>query len=56
METKKTIDILNNLTVDDRLDADERAAISDSCNYMRTLELKEGDSMTFKDGKLRKSP
>ena len=42
METKQTIDILNNLIVDDRLDADEKAAISDSCNYMRTLELKEG--------------
>ena len=35
METKKAIDILNNLILDDRLYADEKAAIRDSCTYMR---------------------
>ena len=54
METKQTIDILNNLIVDDRLDADEKAAISDSCNYMRTLELKEGDQYDFQGWKVKK--
>ena len=54
METKQAIDILNNLIVDDRLDADEKAAISDSCNYMRTLELKEGDQYDFQRCKVKK--
>lgn len=54
METKKTIDILSNLIVDDRLDADERTAISDSCNYMRTLELKEGNQYGFQGWKVKK--
>ena len=54
METKQAIDILNNLIVDDRLDADEKAAISDSCNYMRTLELKEGDQYDFQGWKVKK--
>jgi len=54
METKQAIDILNNLVVDDRLDADEKAAISDSCNYMRTLELKEGDQYDFQGWKIKK--
>ena len=54
METKQAIDILNNLIVDDRLDADEKAAISDSCNYMRTLELKEGGQYDFQGWKVKK--
>ena len=54
METKKAIDILNNLIVDDRLDTDERAAISDSYNYMRTLELKKGDEYDFQGWKVKK--
>ena len=54
METKQTIDILNNLIIDDRLDADEKAAISDSCNYMRALELKEGDQYDFQEWKVKK--
>ena len=54
METKQAIDILNNLIVDDRLDADEKAAISDSCNYMRILELKEGDQYDFQGWKVKK--
>ena len=54
METKQAIDILNNLIVDDRLDADEKAAISDSCNYMRILEFKEGDQYDFQGWKVKK--
>ena len=54
METKQAIDILNNLIVDDRLDADEKAAISDSCHYMRILELKEGDQYDLQGWKVKK--
>ena len=54
MEIKQVIDILNNLMVDDRLNTDERAAISDSCNYMRTLELKEDDKYDFQGWKVKK--
>ena len=54
MEIKQVIDILNNLMVDDRLNADERAAISDSCNYMRTLELKKSDQYDFQGWKVKK--
>ena len=54
METKKAIDILNSLVVDDRLNIDERAAISDSCNYMRSLEHKEGGQYDFQGWKVKK--
>jgi len=54
METKKTINILKNLLINDRLDADERAAIRDSYNYMRTLELKKSDQYDFQGWKVKK--
>lgn len=54
MEEKKVINILNNLIVDDRLNAEEKAAISDSCNYMRTLELKKDDQYDFQGWKIKK--
>lgn len=54
METKQVIDILNNLIIDDRLNADEKAAISDSCNYMRTLELRKSDQHDFQGWEVKK--
>ena len=54
METKKTIDILNNLALDERLSINERTAVQDSYNYMKSLELKEDELYDFQGWKLDK--
>lgn len=54
METKLAIDILSNLTVDERLNENEKEAIKVANKYLKTLQLKEGERYDFQGWKIDK--
>lgn len=54
METKLAIDILSNLTVDERLNESEKEAIKEANKYLKTLQLKEGERYDFQGWKIDK--
>lgn len=54
METKLAIDTLSNLTVDERLNENEKEAIKVANKYLKTLQLKEGERYDFQGWKIDK--
>jgi hypothetical protein len=54
MNTKETMNILNNLLVNDKLTVDERYAINEACNYISQLEYNNKEQTDFQGWPLEK--